>query len=1656
MNNLFTTLVTGLALLFTLNMQANPTIPAFPNYKSDCKTSNQGAESLMDDFIVSGSTVSGEVGDNVCIDVTVENFDNILSFQYSMNFDEMLLQFDTILDPENLDGLNFGISGAANGNFGVSWFDDDVSGITLPDGTVIYQVCFTILSDNGGMDIPVIFSGDPTGIEVVDGNEDPVVFVGVPGGIGDVDPPNPDPIVTFAAPTVSANNGDNVCVDITTNGFNNLANFQYTMNFNTSVLTFDQNISSGNLPNLMFDNNGAGTGSLVVSWDNNGTGMTLPNGTVLYQVCFNVIGAGGTSSSLAFANGTAADGNGGNVDVNGNNGAINVLTPNNGTDFIVTGSTETGDIGDVVCVDVTVENFNDILSFQYSMNFDPMLLQFDTILDPENIDDLNFGITDSENGNIGISWFDNDVDGVTIPDGTLLYQICFTIIGGADGMAIPVVFSNSPTPIEVADGEENPVVFGSNNGTVIIMMPPPPNAVNFNFPDVTGAPGQTICVPLTTTSFNDVNSMEYSFCYDCNLLTFIEFSNPNLTLTAAGNLNTNNPSACELVLSWDDASADGETLSDGETIIEVCFQINPSAMDGQVSPVDVCSTPNMIEIADENSNLIPFILNNGSITVTDGPCEGAITISNESITNVSPCAGANNGAIDITDTGGNGTGVNNYSWVNVDSPGAVLSTMQDLTAVGPGTYEVTITGCAGADAQTFTQEFTITEPAPITITVTPTPVACNGEDTGSISTTVGGGSGMGYTYSWNPTTVMGANPTGLSAGTYALTVTDSEGCTTSFGPIEITEPSEPFTATSSATDAACNGETGSIMVNAMGGTTAYSYSLDGMMAQNNPLFDGLMPNTYNIVATDMNGCTVSLTDIEITEPTAIVITESSSSPDLGDCEGAIEIDIMGGNPGGFTYNWTGPDPDAPFTSQDISGLCAGEYCVTATDNVGGCTATFCKTLIQPLTITLVSSQNACFEECNGSAIIDITGGDGDYSVLWAIGNQMVINPDDLCGGTNTVTVMSGDGQTATLEVVIEEPTSDVAITNPVLNNPASETECTGSISITPAGGYGAPYTVTWSPAQGGTTTITGLCPGTYTATVTDTNGCTTEASYTLESPELEIIDVVATATSCGNPDDGEISFGVIGGTTPYTVVVMGGGIVPVDAGTTYNYSNLPAGVYLITVTDGAGTVVTTTTEVIAGPQITTEVIKVVDATSNTLGNIQIAQPTGGTPPYTFQWSNGSSAMNPDDLNSGTYALTISDSGGCFTTYIDFATVYLLEITDSETVNPPCSNNPVGSITIETTEIANNLPFTYEWENNQGMTVGTNSPELVNVPSGTYTVTVTDACGTSFNETFVLVADSSLELDVAATTFHNGFNIRCNGGTSGGAEAIAENGTEPYVYSWSNGTSGKTIGNVGVGIYSVTVVDNAGCTAEGAVTLSEPEAINIDFIIDSISCNGQGDGFINADVSGGVPTGGYNYFWNNGDADNTVGPLGPGNYTVEVTDGNDCEVEATVPLPEPEVLDFTFATTPVTEIELGSIELFPTGGTQPYFYTWPAGIDGENIVTDLNFGTYAVIVTDANGCTKMNTGIKVELNTDCFQGSPVITPNDDSLNDVFKISCSPRIQNLEIFSMFGQLIRSVDNQETIQQVDVSNFSAGTYFVRITADETIVTRSFVVKK
>ena len=293
------------------------------------------------------------------------------------------------------------------------------------------------------------------------------------------------------------------------------------------------------------------------------------------------------------------------------------------------------------------------------------------------------------------------------------------------------------------------------------------------------------------------------------------------------------------------------------------------------------------------------------------------------VTNIA-CNGGSTGAINLTPTGGSAPYT--FNW------GGGITT-EDRTGLAAGIYTVTITDANGC---TGTVTATVTQPASaVSGTTVVTNIACNGGSTGAINLTPTGGSAP-YTFNWGGG-ITTEDRTGLSAGTYTVTITDANGCTGTVT-ATVTQPTA-MSATVSQTNVSCNsGSNGTAGIVVTGGTTPYTYSWSpsgGTAAT----ATGLLAGTYTVTVTDANACTITRT-VTITQPTAIsgttVVTNIACN---GGSTGAINLTPTGGS-APYTFNWGGG-----ITTEDRTGLAAGTYTVTITD-ANGCTGTVTATVTQ--------------------------------------------------------------------------------------------------------------------------------------------------------------------------------------------------------------------------------------------------------------------------------------------------------------------------------------------------------------------------------------------------------------------------------------------------------------------------------------------------------------------------------------------------------------------------------------------------------------------------------------------------------------------------------------------------------------------------------------
>lgn len=361
-----------------------------------------------------------------------------------------------------------------------------------------------------------------------------------------------------------------------------------------------------------------------------------------------------------------------------------------------------------------------------------------------------------------------------------------------------------------------------------------------------------------------------------------------------------------------------------------------------------------------------------------------------------------------------------YSWAgpNGFTSGSQNPTLTGVTPLATGTYTVTATSGAGC---TGTATVSVTVDPTITTAMSSSNVSCNGGSNGSATVTPSGGTGS-FTYSWAPSGGSGATASGLTAGTYTVTVTD--GICSATASVTITQPTALVATCSVVSNVSCNGGTdGSASVSASGGTSPYSGT---------GTFTGLAAGTYNYTVTDANGCTASCS-VTITEPPALVATCSviSNVSCNGGSDGSASVSASGGT---SPYSGTG----------SFTGLAAGTYSYTVTD-ANGCTASCSVTISQPTALSLVCTPtNESYPGANdGSVNIVASGGTSPYTNDGLHGG--------LTAGTYTYTVTDANGCTTSCTSTVGS--NCVPSTSPVSASASASEICAGNnVSLSVTGG----------------------------------------------------------------------------------------------------------------------------------------------------------------------------------------------------------------------------------------------------------------------------------------------------------------------------------------------------------------------------------------------------------------------------------------------------------------------------------------------------------------------------------------------------------------------------------------------------------------------------
>jgi gliding motility-associated-like protein len=928
---------------------------------------------------------------------------------------------------------------------------------------------------------------------------------------------------------------------------------------------------------------------------------------------------------------------------------------------------------------------------------------------------------------------------------------------------------------------------------------------------------------------------------------------------------------------------------------------------GSGDSISVCPTDTTIY----DANVVYTRCDGSQITETD---QITVFFSNNLSATINSndisCNGSNDGSAAISNIQ-NGTpfdpnGIPNdgdeyylYQWDDT-----LLQTTATASNLSPGTYNCTITDSNNC---TFIISVVITEPPPFNPFITTTNISCNGFANGSINVV---NQPISTTYLWS-TFDTTSSVNNLSAGIYSVDVTDSNGCI-STGFFTITEPA-PILVTETINNVSCYGGTnGSISLSISGGFTNYTVSAagfsqiltGGITTYTTP--NVLPVNIYNYTITDSNNCSYS-SSINITSPSPIAVSENINNVScFGLNDGSVSLSISGGIPT-YTEDWG---------SNNSSSLAAGTYNYTVTDN-NGCTYIDTVTVSEPLDIQISSTQNnvSTCGATDGSIDITTLGGVYPYLFSWSSG-QNTEDINSLSSGTFTITVTDANLCTSTHSVTLTEPAS------PIVSYIQTNTSCNlgndGSVDISVSGGLN-PYQYSWSNSAT-SQDIYNLSAGIYTLNITDANNCIVMESITITEPTaVNVVSTQTNVTNC-NGNDGSIDISASGGTGNYTYLWS-------NSSTTEDVFNLTVGIHSVNVTDANNCTFTFSFTIIEPNGITaTENITHVSCFGENSGSVTI-NVLGGQPPYTENW-NG---YNPANLTAGSYIYTVTDNQNCdFTNSVVITEPQELVVTEN-IINVPCKDENTGSVTLNVS--GGTTPYNENW--------GTANPNALF--DGTYTYTVTDANGCTFNNQIIISEPDSLISTIATT------DAICFGYNDGTAIITTNGGTQPYNINWfGQNNAALTSGN-----YSTLITDANGCINTISFSIYEPTEISV--IIDSFqtTCFGYSDGEAHLTISGGIEPYNTNWFGQNHLA------LAAGNHNFEVTDSNNCIHQGIATIYEPSDITTNEIISDVlcNGDSNGTVFLQISGGTAPYSENW----NGINI-TQLPKGSYSYTITDANNCT----------------------------------------------------------------------------------------------
>lgn len=1034
-----------------------------------------------------------------------------------------------------------------------------------------------------------------------------------------------------------------------------------------------------------------------------------------------------------------------------------------------------GEPGDTICVPVTVENFNDIVIAQFEIYWNSSVLDYIEISNPGSpsinvIADFNLSGPNA----LKFIPLGFPIDGESLPDGTVLFEICFRIIGFPDSTSCVgispyfdfevadvngVIPSDSVNCCMTVDNAVTLVAFVSScgpaiaggNGTIDV------TAYGGTAPyTITGVPGGPYVIPTEggSTVLN-APAGNYSVLVTDALGNSVMYSTDIAVIELGVITRPRDPTCYKFQngIMWIKPTGGSEPYS------YIWESLNDPTLAGSGFIRNLGDSSLVTSLPDGVYQILVQDNNGCSVEVNVTLNDNPFIIDVEDLINAT-CVGSENGLIDINVSGATPDINGNYTIEgNINGTGfSISSNMVSIGLLNPGDYEITISDNVSQCDTVF--EFTIGYSDTISATMTVTDPPCAGGVNGSIS-------------------IHGLT-NGVPGPSYSYTIFENG--------VQVTA------------------------VNNIGGTFNYS---------------PLAPGDYTMVVEE-GLCLSDSIHFTISDPAPIIATVVGSTPDncLNNGTGDIWFSVTGGS-GTYTL-----DAGAGFQDVDtLFNLNSGNYTLTVTDDNTNCTATL------PFTITSIEDNEEAditFQfsgtPCDGGTVTLLYQGGpipNGAGVTWSnggVGPTITITETDTLSVNLLIPPPVGCILNDTVHIqCMQELELDITVIQPLCGEGAQGGPYTGTVIVDTANAT-APVTWIWSFPDTTTTGIySGLAPGRYYVTVTDGLDSTAVDSFDIVAPNsLTLAFSNIDSTSCPEICDGAVRIVPGNGDPTMDYQIYWDPINPMaDTGIFFNINGLCAGFNVFALSQDGICFYNDTIEILAPDSISIDLVQSVDATCyGYMDGLLEVVAGGGTPGYTYAWMNGPALPVNNGIASGMQYITVTDSKNCMRTdsfSIGQPDTLIADIDLTGTLNISCGNSSDGIISLQVTG-GNAGAYIYTWNPDVS-----SSGQAANLGAGNYFITVSDSKGCTDTTSYILTSPLPIvvtwPLIAEPACFGDEVLLLIEDGDVTG-------GNGNYSYTVNSGEL-QDLGEplmLPSGIYNVSVFDDRGCSTDTTYIIMEPSPI----------------------------------------------------------------------------------------------------------------------------------------------------------------------------------------------------------------------------------------